>query len=235
MGIFKQLILPVAICLSAFVIGGDKGAQMIVSVEEKLGTYIAKDFSNLQGLDGISDTTLKNHFKLYEGYVSNTNQIIEKLAGMTPEAKPSVEYAELQRRLGFEFGGMRLHEYYFSNLVKGGKALDKESQLAKKIDEQFGSFDNWKKHFIATGAMRGVGWAILYYDTHNNSLHNVWVDEHNVNNLPACLPILVMDVWEHAYLTDYQLDRAGYIEAFMKNVNWEEVSWRFNAARLMSK
>jgi Fe-Mn family superoxide dismutase len=208
---------------------------MIVSAETKVGTYTVKDFSDLLGMEGISDTTLKNHFKLYEGYVANTNQILEQLRAMKPEGKPSLEFAEIKRRYGFEFSGMRLHEYYFANMIKGGKALAKDSALAKKINEQYGSFSDWHKYFIATGLMRGVGWVVTYYDANNDYLFITWVDEHQVNNLPGCTPLLVMDVWEHAYMTDYQLDRAKYIDAFMKNLNWEEVSWRFNAAKLMNK
>jgi Fe-Mn family superoxide dismutase len=231
----KRLGILGVIGLSAILLGGGKGEKMIVSVETKIGTYTVKNFSHLLGLEGIGETTLKNHFKLYEGYVNNTNQLIEKLQSMTPEGKPSLEYAELKRRFGFEFSGMRLHEYYFGNLIKGGKALAKDCPLGRKIDEQYGSLENWQKHFLATGLMRGIGWAILYYDANNDDLLNIWVDEHQVNNLPGCTPVLVMDVWEHAYMTDYQLDRAGYIDAFMKNLNWEEVSWRFNAAKLMNK
>ncbi|MFA5864915.1 MAG: superoxide dismutase [Phycisphaerae bacterium] len=193
---------------------------------EKASSYTAKDFSRLLGMEGFSDTLLKNHFKLYEGYVSNTNAVREKLGGITLEAKPSIDYSEIKRRFGFEFSGMRLHEYYFGNLIKGGKALGKNSALAEKINAVYGSFDAWKKDFIGTGSMRGVGWAILYYDPQNHQLFNVWIDQHQVNNLPGCKPILVMDVWEHAFMIDYQLDRAKYIEAFMKNVDWQEAANR---------
>lgn len=191
--------------------------------------YQAKDFSSLLGMEGLSDTLLKNHFKLYEGYVKNTNDIIQILENMTPEAKPSIEYSEVKRRFGFEFCGMRLHELYFGNLIRGGKPLDANSALARKINEEYGSFEAWKKHFVATGMMRGVGWAVLYCDCDRGRLMNVWVNEHHVNNLPTCRPILVMDVWEHAYMTDYQIDRAKYVEAFLKNVNWQEAAKRFEA------
>ena len=199
----------------------------MTTTQEKMTTYTAKDYSHLLGLEGISDTMLKNHFKLYQGYVTNTNEIIEKLHAMSPEGKPPIEYAELSRRFGFEFSGMRLHEYYFDNLIKGGKPLEPSAPLAKKIDQLFGDFETWKKHFIATGSIRGVGWVIMYYDIQNDNLFNVWIEEHHVNNLPGCTPILVMDVWEHAFMTDYQLDRAGYIKAFMQNLNWEKVNDRF--------
>jgi Fe-Mn family superoxide dismutase len=202
----------------------------MITTQGKTVTYTAKDFSHLIGIEGISETMLKNHFKLYQGYVTNTNELLEKIQSEAPEGKPSPEFSELTRRLGFEFCGMRLHEYYFGNLTKGGKKLNDSLPLAKKLEDKFGDFDTWQKNFIAVGSMRGVGWAILYYDVQNDNLINVWVNEHQVNNLPGCTPILVMDVWEHAFMLDYQLDRASYIKAFMQGVNWEEVNNRFVAA-----
>jgi superoxide dismutase, Fe-Mn family len=199
-----------------------------IGVLEKMSGYEAKNFSNLLGMVGFSDTLLKNHFKLYEGYVQNTNALIEKVNKIEFEGKPPMEYSELKRRFGFEFDGMRLHELYFGNLIKGGKPLDPASPLAEKIKEVYGGFDGWKKHFVATGLMKGVGWAVLYYDPQNHRLYNVWIAEHETNHLAGCKPILVMDVWEHAYMTDYQLDRGKYIEAFMKNINWDEAVKRFN-------
>jgi len=198
---------------------------------EKMSTsYQAKDFSHLLGMDGLSEALLKNHFKLYEGYVQNTNTLIDKLEKMEVGGKPSPEYSELKRRFGFEFDGMRMHELYFGNMVKDGKDLDKNSALAEKIKEVYGSFDGWKKHFVSTGLIRGVGWVVLYYDPVGHRLFNDWIDEHQNNHLVGCRPILVMDVWEHAFMPDYQLDRAKYVDAFMKNINWTEAANRFNQA-----
>ena len=126
--------------------------------------YMAKDFSNLIGMEGFSDTLLNNHFTLYQGYVSNTNKLIDILASLLKEGKESTpEYAELKRRMGFEFNGMRLHELYFGNL--GSKQpLDKSSKIANQMAEDFGSYEDWERDFKATGKMRGIGWAILYQD-----------------------------------------------------------------------
>ncbi len=224
---FYQVIM--VIFLSAFMISGGRGKSMSpIGVLEKMKTYEAKNFSHLLGMEGLSEALLKNHFKLYEGYVQNTNALIEKIEKMEFEGKPPVEYSELKRRFGFEFDGMRLHELYFGNLTKGGKSLDSSSALAEKIKEVYGGFDGWKKHFVATGSMRGVGWVVLYYDNQNHRLFNEWIGDHEVNHLAGCRPILVMDVWEHAYMPDYQLDRGKYIEAFMKNINWDEAAKRFN-------
>ena len=188
--------------------------------------YEAKDYSKLIGMEGFSETLLKNHFTLYQGYVTNTNKLMDTLASMLKEGKVGTpEYAELKRRMGWEFNGMRLHEYYFDNL--GGKAaLDKSGRLAKKLAENFGSHEDWEKDFRGTGAMRGIGWVILYQDNVSGKLFNQWINEHDVGHPAGCVPILVMDVFEHAFITDYGLKRADYIEAFFKNTNWAVVESR---------
>ncbi len=185
--------------------------------------YEAKDYSKLIGMEGFSETLLKNHFTLYQGYVTNTNKLIDTLAAMLKDGKIGTpEYAELKRRMGWEFNGMRLHEYYFDNL--GGKAaLDKSGKLAKKLAENFGSYEDWEKDFKGTGTMRGIGWVILYQDNVSGKLFNQWINEHDVGHPAGCIPILVMDVFEHAFFTDYGLKRADYIEAFFKNINWPVV------------
>ncbi len=188
--------------------------------------YEAKDYSKLMGMEGFSETLLKNHFTLYQGYVTNTNKLMDTLASMLKENKVATpEYAELKRRLGWEFNGMRLHEYYFDNL--GGKAsLDKSGKLAKKLAEDFGSYESWERDFKASGTMRGIGWVILYQDNINGKLFNQWINEHDVGHPAGCTPILVLDVFEHAFMVDYGLKRADYIEAFFKNVNWAVVEGR---------
>ena len=188
--------------------------------------YEAIDYSKLIGMEGFSETLLKNHFTLYQGYVTNTNKLTDILAAMLKEDKTATpEYAELKRRFGFEFNGMRLHEYYFGNL--GGKTpLDRSSPLAKRLAGAFGSYDAWEKDFRATGAMRGIGWVVLYEDDVNGGLCNQWINEHEVGHLAGCRPVLVMDVFEHAYMLDYGLKRADYIEAFYKNIDWKVVTDR---------
>ncbi|MGZ8428376.1 MAG: superoxide dismutase [Candidatus Deferrimicrobiaceae bacterium] len=188
--------------------------------------YAAKDYGKLIGLEGFSETLLKNHFTLYQGYVTNSNKVLDALAAMLAEGKTGTpEYAELKRRLGWEFNGMRLHEYYFENL--GGKgALAAGGKLGKALAAEFGSVEKWEADFRAVGAMRGIGWVVLYQDTAGNRLFNQWVNEHDVGHPAGANPVLVMDVFEHAFMTDYGLKRADYIAAFFKNIDWKAVEAR---------
>jgi Fe-Mn family superoxide dismutase len=193
--------------------------------------YEAKNFDRLLGTAGFSDTLLNNHFTLYKGYVTNTNKLAEELDALLKEGKSGTpQYAEMSRRFGWEFNGMRLHEYYFGNMVRGGTGLDKGSPLFAMIAREFGSFENWEKDFRATGAMRGIGWTILYHEPLGNRLFNVWINEHDVGHLSGANPLLVMDVFEHAFITDYGLKRADYIEAFFKAIDWSAVAGRFGTA-----
>ena len=188
--------------------------------------YIAKDFGTLLGMDGFSETLLKNHFTLYQGYVANTNKLSDLLGGMLAEGKTSTpEYAELKRRFGWEWNGMRLHEFYFENL--GGKGvLDPASKLGKAVAAEFGSVEKWEADFRAAGAMRGIGWVVLYLDRLGGRLFNQWVNEHDVGNPAGAVPILIMDVFEPAFMVDYGLKRADYIAAFFRNVNWKAAEAR---------
>src|SRR5688500_15650746 len=189
-------------------------------------SYEAKEF-NLSGLNGISDRTLEMHFKLYEGYVSNTNMLNEKIAEMLFDGKVDQEempaYSELTRRLGFEYNGMVLHEYYFDNMKQHGAGdPDKASNFVKAAEASFGSYDIWKADFVGIGKMRGVGWAICYENPTNVRLSNHWITLHETGNVAGFNPVLVMDVWEHAFLLDYKpAERPKYIEAFFSNIDWD--------------
>lgn len=190
--------------------------------------YEPKNYELLLGTPGLSEGLLKNHFTLYQGYVANTNKLLDALNAFTKDGKIGTpEYAEIKRRFGWEFNGMRLHEYYFENISKNGSSLDSNSVLAKKIVEDFGSYENWEKDFKGTGTMRGIGWTLLTYDPQAKKLFNVWINEHDLGHLTGTTPILIMDVFEHAFMLDYGLKRADYIAAFFKVIDWKTVSKRF--------
>jgi Fe-Mn family superoxide dismutase len=194
-------------------------------------SYTAKKF-DLAGLQGISDKTLEVHFGLYEGYVKNTNLLNEQIseqikAGTAAGANP--HFAELTRRLGFEYNGMRLHEYYFGNMTKTAGSTP-GAAVSDAFSANFGDFETWKKDFTATGAMRGVGWAIAYQDPWTGRISNHWVTLHEDGNVAGFNPILVMDAWEHAFLLDYKpAERPKYIESFFANIDWGVVQSRLTA------
>jgi Fe-Mn family superoxide dismutase len=177
-------------------------------------------------MEGFSETILKNHFTLYQGYVTNTNKVLDTLDAMLREGKTGTpEFSELKRRIGWEFNGMRLHELYFENL--GGKGgLEVAEKLRTAMERDFGSFDAWLKDFKAVGTMRGIGWAVLYQDNESGRLMNAWINEHDVAHPTGCVPLLVMDVFEHAFMIDYGLKRADYVEAFFRNLDWGIVARR---------
>lgn len=183
----------------------------------------------LAGLHGISDATLEMHFGLYEGYVKNVNLLNERLseirsAGKAAGSDPA--FAELVRRLGFEYNGMRLHEYYFDNLRAHPREV-RSGRLYDALGEAYGGFEEWKKDFVAVGGMRGVGWVIAYRDTTNGRITNHWIGDHENGNLAGFVPVVVMDVWEHAFIKDYKpADKGKYIEAFFANLDWEACALR---------
>ena len=193
--------------------------------------YKPRDFK-LSGLDGISDKTLDAHFSLYQGYVKNTNLLNEQILEMIQKGEAAGKgpiYAELTRHLGFEYGGMVLHEYYFENLFPKGKD-EPSNKLKKALAKSFGGFDQWKRAFVAVGEMRGVGWAILYQDPVTERLSNHWIALHQDGVPSGFKPVLVMDVWEHAFVLDHTPSgRSKYIEAFFSNVNWEPVNERLKS------
>jgi superoxide dismutase, Fe-Mn family len=202
-------------------------AQKVVTV------YKSTDFSHLKGLAGISDNQVAAHLELYKGYVTNTNKLNEQLAELAAKnTKPAPpEFAEMKRRLGFEYNGMILHEYYFSNLTPNGKDQPADgSQVAAALDRSFGGFEAWQSEFVNVGTMRGVGWAILYQDPATGALSNHWVTLHEEGHPAGFKPILIMDVWEHAYVLDYKFsERAKYIDAFLGNIDWDTVEKRLVA------
>jgi Fe-Mn family superoxide dismutase len=190
--------------------------------------YTARNFQHLIGMKGFSEKALTMHFKLYEGYVKNVNALIEKLKALSASGQDKTpEYAGLKRMFGWEFDGMRLHEYYFGFLGGDGKPV-RESDLVKALEAQYGSYDKWKEDFVATGMIRGIGWAILYYDRQTGRLINSWINEHNLGHLAGGAPILAMDVFEHAYIPDFGLERGQYIQAYFDNLNWKAVSDHYN-------
>jgi superoxide dismutase, Fe-Mn family len=194
--------------------------------------YEEKKF-NIPELSGIGAVQIEEHLKLYKGYVKNTNGILEKIQELSKDSSNNAyTIGELQRRLGFEFNGMRNHEYYFQSFEGGSTPLPEGSKLQKHIEETYGSFDAWFTQFNSIAKTRGVGWAILYFDTHNENLIHTWVDEQHLGQLMSLEPVLCLDMWEHAFLGDYlPSQKQDYIDAFFKNINWEVIESNFEKAQ----
>jgi Fe-Mn family superoxide dismutase len=189
---------------------------------------------NLSGLTGVSDKTLETHFALYEGYVKNTNLLREEIAQIRGRGKPTgldPQFAELERRLGFEYNGMRLHELFFDNLTTQRTEMTSGGGIEYNIRHAWGTVEAWRSEFVAMSEMRGVGWVLLCQDPWSGDFSNHWVELHQDGNVAGYIPILVMDVWEHAFMFDYKpAERARYAEAFLSNVDWNVCEERIRAA-----
>ncbi len=175
---------------------------------------------NPGSLKGISEKQITlHHDKHYASYVEGKNKIEQELA------KGNFEHIrELKKNESHNASGMVLHEIYFNHL--GGKGGEPVGALMKKIKEDFGSYENWKKEFLAcAGAARG--WVLLCYDWKDDKLHNYAVDFHDEGAVWSASPILAMDLWEHAYYLDYGPDKGKYVEAFFNNLNWKTVEGSF--------
>jgi superoxide dismutase, Fe-Mn family len=198
---------------------------------KKLLEYKIQEHLKPTKLSGISDSQINDHWSLYVGYVNQVNRLNNEIIQMANQNQAdSLLYSDRRRRLGFEYNGMVLHEYYFENLCSESKNL-RTGTLYDAIEEHWGNFELWQKDFMNTGKTRGIGWAILYIDTATNHLMNVFVKDHEDGHISSFIPLLVMDVWEHAYMVDHKSGgRADYINAFFSNINWKIVEQRFNNA-----
>ena len=196
-------------------------------------TYTPRTFT-LPTLEGLSLKQVQVHIGLYEGYVKHINVLREQIAELTALNTEKYAFAimETRRRLGFEFNGMRMHEYYFEQLEGGAIPLNTESAVARAVTEKYGSVDDFITHFKSVGMSRGIGWSVLYADPAGKTLHTAWVGDHELGQLGGLPVILAMDMWEHAFMVDYvPAEKKNYVEAFLKNVNWSIVEKRFADAQ----
>ena len=190
--------------------------------------YTEKIFNIPENLIGISPTNIAEHLKLYSGYVKHTNLIATKLASDAGDETDVYARNEMRRRYSFEYNGIKNHEYYFEQLEGGTTPVNPQSSLMKKITDQYGSFENWLNNFQSVAMTRGIGWAIMYYDTDRDLLQNIWVDEQHLGHLNSNQFICGIDMWEHAYVSDYlPSGKKQYVADYLANVNWSVVESRF--------
>jgi Fe-Mn family superoxide dismutase len=191
--------------------------------------FTAKQF-NIKPLEGLSERTIAEHIKLYEGYVKHANLILSKIESLKGNVDSAYELSESRRRFGFEFDGMRNHELYFGALEGEVTPLNPSSKLSAKLIEQFGSTDAWFTDFKTLAKTRGIGWAVLYYDKNTDSLLNSWVDEQHLGHLVGLTPVLALDMWEHSFVADYQPSgKPQYIDDYLAQVNWAFVEQIFDS------
>ena len=193
-------------------------------------TYSTKNFT-IPELKGLSKKQIDVHLALYEGYVKHTNLIMEKISQYKEQDAEGNAYAiaELRRRLGFEFDGMRMHEYYFEQFEGGATAPAGESALMSVVTEKYGGWDAFIAHIKEVTGTRGIGWVIVYADPRANTLHTAFVGDHEIGQLAGLPILLAVDLWEHAYMVDYvPAEKKTYVEAFLDNVNWTVIEERFS-------
>ncbi len=191
--------------------------------------YEAEPFKFTKDIDGLTLKSLQEHYKLYEGYVKKANEIGEKLAAIDKSDANGVYSAvgELKRQETFALNGMKLHEIYFACLnadpLAGESEKEPRGETAELIIADFGSIDAWKADITAAaGAARG--WAMLAFDLKDNRLRNYAADAHNIGAVWGAIPLLALDVYEHAYFMDYGANKKSYLEAFFKNLDWRHAN-----------
>lgn len=188
---------------------------------------------NIPELKGMSRQSIDEHLKLYAGYVKHANLILEKIEEYKKDSEAhAYALGEIQRRFSFEFNGMRNHEIFFNHFEGGPQPVDTNGKLAKAGMEEWSSYEAWLAQFKSMALTRGVGWAMLGYDPISQRLINYWVDEQHLGQLNSVVPILVLDMWEHSYVADYQPSgKKNYIEDFFANLNWQTCEKNFESAR----
>lgn len=184
--------------------------------------FEAKQFESINGVTGLSEKLMKDHYKLYEGYVKKANEISEKLKTVDLSSANATysDLRALKRGYSFAVNGVKSHELYFENLSGNGKAP--EGWIGSKIADTFGSYENWLADMKATGTA-ARGWVWCAFDWQNGSIFNYLGDAHDAFPIWHATPLVALDVYEHAYFTDYGTGRADYIDAFFKNLNWDSV------------
>lgn len=187
--------------------------------------YKERDYQNLFNIAKISRELFTAHFALYSGYIKNTNNLLEMIKKLP---KDSAEFSELNRRLGWEFNGMRLHELFFENITDKPKEIEACPEIFNKIQIDFGSFDSWEEEFYSLALSRGIGWVVLYHDRWQDKLLNVWIEQHDRGHLCGGRPLIVVDLFEHAFLPD-KLRKPDYVDIIHGIIDWNSANERLKA------
>lgn len=192
-------------------------------------TYTARTFT-IGALEGISQKQIDVHLGLYQGYVKHVNLLREQIKDLTDADPEKYAFAieSTRRRLGFEFNGMRMHEFYFPQLEGFKTPEPRGSALDVALSEKYGSWDACMMHFKKVALSRGPGWAVLSWDVAGNTPHVSWTSDHELGTLADVHVLYAVDMWEHAFMVDYvPAEKAKHLDAYMRNTNWSVVEKRF--------
>lgn len=184
--------------------------------------FEAKQFDSINGVAGLSERMMKEHYKLYEGYVKKANEILEKLKTVD-KSTANATYSDLRAlKLGYSFAldAIKAHEIFFQNI--SGKGDKPSGWIGSAIEKSFGSYEDWMADMKATG-IAARGWVWFAYDWQTGQLFNFLGDAHDAFPIWHATPLVALDVYEHAYMIDYGVNRADYIDAFFKNLDWNSV------------
>jgi Fe-Mn family superoxide dismutase len=189
-----------------------------------INAFVPKELNIKTDLEGLSLKAIEEHFKLYEGYVKKTNEIREKLVAADKGVANATysEIGELKRQESFATNGMKLHEVYFGALGGSEAEINPSGKVADMIIRDFGSIEGWIADMTAAG-LSSRGWVITSYDMADKTVRNYSADAHNIGIIAGTVPLIALDVYEHAYFMDHGVNRKAYIEAFFKNLNWRAV------------
>ncbi|HHU73454.1 MAG TPA: superoxide dismutase [Clostridiales bacterium] len=185
-------------------------------------------FQYSEDITVINREQFEAHMRLYEGYVRSINKVDEALNNHPDRAEANTTfsyYRECKRGETYALNGVILHELYFQNI--GGRNNEPDSNSLRKLERDFGSFQNWKEDFMAT-AKASRGWAVLAFDQRSNRLRNISLDLHDLGNIAYSAPMLVLDMYEHAYFLQYADNKGEYIDRFMENIDWDVVNGRMD-------
>jgi Fe-Mn family superoxide dismutase len=187
-----------------------------------------KEF-NIKDLAVISKKNIEEHLKLYKGYVTNANYVLNKIKELNENKESNMYFlGELRRRFSFEFDGVRNHEIFFSLIENGYQEIPENSLLKNKIEKDYNSFENFISEIKSTAITRGTGWVMVYFDKITDNIFIQWVDEHHLGQLTGLSPIIAIDMWEHSFVYDYPTsEKKNYIEAILSNLDWQKIEKNF--------
>ncbi|BBF41541.1 superoxide dismutase [Mn] [Lachnospiraceae bacterium KM106-2] len=188
------------------------------------------EFTFTPDITAVNKQQFDEHLKLYNNYVKSINEITNELVTLNNEEREKANttngyFRGLKRGETYALDGVILHELYFYNM--GGIKSKPDCSILSLIEHFYGGFENWRADFIAT-AKASRGWAILCYEQRTKMLRNISLDAHDHGDIMMSLPLLILDMYEHAYFMQYGTNKESYIKAFLNNINWDIVRNRVN-------